>query len=91
MRILEVRPSYGWRHTDGRTASFYGAVPSPDAGQPGSAWQVETRGWSVVYADGTVGPHGRPAFGTREEAECFMRERNEAHAERAAMAAREAF
>jgi hypothetical protein len=66
----EVIESRAWRHTDGRTASIYGACPwvrLEDA--PG--WEVVSRGWTVRNPyTGQVGVCRQP-WPTREEAEAW--------------------
>jgi hypothetical protein len=58
-----------WRHSSGKTASLYGAVPwLSEADRPN--WTVETTGWTVKHRDGTVGL-GRKPFITREEAQAW--------------------
>lgn len=71
---VEAVPSKQWRRLrDGATASIYGAVPW--SGAPGdreSDWTMETVGWTVRNADGTVGM-GRQPFKTKAEAEAAIR------------------
>lgn len=63
----EVIESKRWQHSDGRTASIYGALPwVSEADRAG--WQVVTVGWTVRNPiNGQVGI-GRPPCKTRDEA-----------------------
>ena len=67
MRVLEVIEAKHWRHTSGRTASIYGAVPYYTDAQRGE-WAIETKGFTWRMSNGTVGLL-RPAAKTRAEAE----------------------
>jgi hypothetical protein len=70
MRVWEVIPARRWRHTSGRSASVYGALPwTSDAGK--AEWTMETSGWTWRMSNGTVGL-GRVPAATREEAEAVM-------------------
>lgn len=63
-----VIPARHWRHSKtGATASVYGAHPG--AGDP--CWTIETVGYTIRWADGTVGC-GRPPFATEAEAEAHL-------------------
>lgn len=71
-RTGEVVPSRVLVHRSGRTASPYGAVPWTGApGDRESDWQVQDRGWTIRWSDGTVGI-GRQPFETREQAEAWL-------------------
>lgn len=51
-----------YKHTSGRTASIYGALPI------GDGWHVEVSGYTIRWEDGTIGiPHGVASRMTKEE------------------------
>lgn len=55
MQTIQVIPAKRWQHTNGSTASLYGAVPwTSQADKPN--WQIVTIGytWQVVDGRGSV-------------------------------------
>jgi len=67
---VEVIESKRWRHTNGRTASIYGAVPWTNATDKPN-WTIEMAGYTLRMSDGAVG-YGRPPLPTKEEAQAVM-------------------
>ena len=69
MDKITVIPSRRWEHTNGATASIYGACPwTNDADAPN--WKIVTVGWTWQHPNGTVGL-GRVPAKTREEAQAL--------------------
>ena len=67
---VEVIESKRWKHTTGKTASIYGAMPwTTKTDEPN--WHIETVGYTLKMSDGTVG-YGRQALPTHEEAQVVM-------------------
>jgi len=69
----EVIESRRWKHKEtGATASLYGAVPW--SGRPGDKkddWTLENVGYTIQWADGTIGT-GRVPFKSKDEAEKWL-------------------
>lgn len=87
MGPFEVTEAIVWRHSNGGTASPYGACPwTNDNDKPN--WRLEIAGYTLLDASsGTVGI-GRVPFATRDEAQALADKLNAKSAERYAMAAR---
>ena len=67
----EIIESKHWKHTSGRTASIYGAVPYYND-HDAKEWEIVSCGFTVRnLKTGTVGI-GRPPFKTIEEAQAFI-------------------
>ncbi len=67
---IAVIESKLWRHTTGRAASIYGAVPWTNAADKPN-WQIESTGYTLKMSDGTVG-YGQLPLPTRELAQDVM-------------------
>lgn len=58
--VVDIIPARVWVHADGRKASTYGAAPwLTDADRQN--WRMETRGYTFMMNDGTVGMGQKPA------------------------------
>lgn len=72
MRLpAEVIERKTWLHTSGARASICGAVPWTSASDK-SAWSIVTEGYTVAWADGTVGVPTLPSGSTREQAQAVI-------------------
>jgi hypothetical protein len=75
MQKFEIIESKHWKHSTGRTASIYGAVPwtsSDDAVN----WVVVSAGWTVYNTRTNTVGIGRKPFQTKAEAEAFISQFN---------------
>ena len=70
----EVIESRRWKHINGRTASFHGAVPWMGEYDKRD-WHVEITGWTIYNSQtGTIGI-GRVPFATEQEAQNWITKR----------------
>lgn len=65
-----IIPYRFYRHVSGRSASLYGAVPWRTASEE-REWSVVTSGYTISWADGTIGT-GKPPFATVADAETYL-------------------
>jgi hypothetical protein len=71
----EVIESKHWKHKlTGATASLYGAVPWSGAkGDKKEDWELVSTGWTIRWADGTIGRmDGKPPFHSKGEGEAYL-------------------
>ena len=66
----EVIEAKRYRHTNGRTASPYGAAPWTSEADRAN-WTLEVVGYTIKHPDGTIGI-GKPPFPTREAAQAWI-------------------
>ena len=66
---LSVVEARRWIHTDGRTASFHGAVPYFGVND---GWTVAIVGYTVYNAKSNTYGCGRPPFQTVSEAQAWI-------------------
>ena len=71
MQRYDIIPAKRWIHTDGRTASIYGAVPYTSEAEQAS-WSIQPVGFTIRdNKTNTVGL-GRMPFKTIEEANAVL-------------------
>lgn len=59
-----------YRHTTGRSASIYGALPWRNEVEKAD-WTMVTEGYTIEHPDGTIGI-GRKPFATAAEAQAWV-------------------
>ena len=70
MKPTAVVEAKRWKHTTGKIASIYGAIPwTTEQDKPN--WHIEITGYTLRMSNGTVG-YGRPPLATQEEDEAVM-------------------
>lgn len=67
-QVVGIEEYHVWVHPSGRRASVFGAVPWHGAND---GWVMKAEGWTIRWANGTVGHH-KGALKTAEEAQALM-------------------
>ena len=71
MNRYEIIPAKRWVHTDGRTASIYGAVPYTSEAEQAS-WSIQSVGFTIRdNKTNTVGL-GRKPFASMDDAQAVL-------------------
>ena len=71
-RPIAVIEAKLWRHTSGRSASIYGALPWSNPADKDN-WKLQKVGYTWTRADGTISPGSRQPFKTKREAEAALK------------------